>query len=65
MIKGEIKIGDILYDQISDEIIEVTRFGEDQFGQAAIEYQNKIITKYTTAYLIFRYFIIRHTMIYK
>lgn len=54
-----IGIGDILYDPISDYICEITRFGEDEFGQTAVEYMINKRGKcfYSSAWVIFKYFV--------
>ena len=57
MIKGSVSIGDILYEPRKGLVVEVTAFGEDNFGQKAIEYKvSPRKTNYTTAFFVFKYF---------
>lgn len=56
MIKGEIRVGDILWCPNLEEIVEVKGFCKDHFGQNAVYYFDGKIEKVTTAYFVFKYF---------
>lgn len=53
----EINYGDIVYIPQTDQIGEVIYFGQDEFGQTAIQYLVGEKYFYTSAWLAFKYWI--------